>query len=111
MPIYEGFPLYHALNKARVGGRDITDIFRAGIEENKITLSLSDVCCEGFLIDKDLEGYIKKEIKNFPFYDEINEEIKEYYLLVAQRKFFFFLDPKRTGKIYINDIVTSNILT
>ena len=47
----------------------------------------------------------------FPFYDEINEEIKEYYLLVAQRKFFFFLDPKRTGKIYINDIVTSNILT
>ena len=67
------------------------------IEENKINLSLSDVCCEGFLIDKDLEGYIKKEIKNFPFYDEINEEIKEYYLLVAQRKFFFFLDPKRTG--------------
>ena len=81
------------------------------IEENKITLSLSDVCCEGFLIDKDLEGYIKKEIRNFPFYDEINDEIKEYYLLVAQRKFFFFLDPKRTGKIYINDIVTSNILT
>ena len=81
------------------------------IEENKINLSLSDVCCEGFLIDKDLEGYIKKEIRNFPFYDEINDEIKEYYLLVAQRKFFFFLDPKRTGKIYINDIVTSNILT
>ena len=81
------------------------------IEENKINLSLSDVCCEGFLIDKDLEGYIKKEICNFPFYSEINEEIKEYYLLVAQRKFFFFLDPKRTGKIYINDIVTSNILT
>ena len=30
---------------------------------------------------------------------------------MAQRKFFFFLDPKRTGKIYINDIITSNILT
>ena len=36
---------------------------------------------------------------------------KNNYLLVAQIKFFFFLDPKRTGKIYINDIVTSNILT
>ena len=82
-------------------------VFRKNMaEENKITLSLSDVCCEGFLIDKDLENYIKKEITNFPFYTEINEEIKEYYLLVAQRKFFFFLDPKRTGKIYINDIVT-----
>ena len=80
-------------------------------EENKINLSISDFCCEGFLVDKDLENYIKKVIVNFPFYSEINEEIKEYYLLVAQRKFFFFLDPKRTGKIYINDIVTSNILT
>ena len=87
-------------------------VFRKNMaEENKITLSLSDVCCEGFLIDKDLENYIKKEICNFPFYTDLNEEIKEYYLLVAQRKFFFFLDPKRTGKIFINDIVTSNILT
>ena len=79
-------------------------------EENKINLSISDFCCEGFLIDKDLENYIKKVIVGFPFYSEISEEIKEYYILVAQRKFFFFLDPKRTGKIFINDIVTSNIL-
>ena len=79
-------------------------------EENKINLSISDFCCEGFLIDKDLENYIKKVIVGFPFYSEINEEIKEYYILLAQRKFFFFLDPKRTGKIFINDIVTSNIL-
>ena len=80
-------------------------------EENKINLSISDFCCEGFLIDKDLENYIKKVIINFPFYSEISEEIKEYYLLVAQRKFFFFLDPKRTGKIFINDIVTSTVLS
>ena len=80
------------------------------IQENKINLSLNDYYCEGFLIDKDLENYIKKEIQNFPFYSEISEDIKEYYLLVAQRKFFFFLDPKRTGKIYINDIVTSSYL-
>ncbi len=103
-------------DKDKYGRIEILSFFhyvvrKNSIEENKITLSLSDVCCEGFLIDKDLEGYIKKEIRNFPFYDEINDEIKEYYLLVAQRKFFFFLDPKRTGKIYINDIVTSNILT
>ena len=81
------------------------------IEDHKITLSMNDVCCEGFLIDKDLENYIKQEIKDFPFYKDIGEDIKEYYLLVAQRKFFFFLDPKRTGKIYINDIVTSSILS
>ena len=87
-------------------------IFRKiNCEENKINLSISDFCCEGFLIDKDLENYIKKVIVNFPFYAEISEEIKEYYILVAQRKFFFFLDPKRIGKIFINDIVISNVLS
>ncbi len=64
-------------------------------------------CREGFLTDKDLENYIKDEIRQFFFYEEISEDIKEYYLLVAQRKFFFFLDPKRTGKIYVKDIITS----
>ena len=102
-------------DKDKFGRIEILSFFhyivrKNNIEENKISLSLSDVCCEGFLIDKDLENYIKKEIRQFPFYDEINDDIKEYYLLVAVRKFFFFLDPKRTGKIYINDIVTSSIL-
>jgi serine/threonine-protein phosphatase 2A regulatory subunit B'' len=84
---------------------------KTNIEENKVTLSLCDLYCEGFLTDKDLETFIKDEIRQFYFYEEISEDIKEYYLLVAQRKFFFFLDPKRTGKIYIKDIITSNILT
>ena len=43
VPIYEGFPLYHALNKARVGGRDITDIFKAGIIENQIAIRPGDI--------------------------------------------------------------------
>ena len=35
VPIYEGFPLYHALNKTKIGGRDLTEIFRRGILENQ----------------------------------------------------------------------------
>ena len=30
--------------------------------------------------------------------------------MAATRKFFFFLDPKRTGRIYIKDMLTSTIL-
>ena len=77
VPIYEGFPLYHALNKARVGGRDITDIFRAGIEENKIGIRSGDIhtlrqvkektCCVpvkhdyNYYLDENNEDIIKKE--------------------------------------------------
>ena len=115
-------PFFKACNflkfdKDKYGRIDILAFFhyvvrKTNIEENKVALSLSDIYCEGFLTDKDLETYIKEEIKQFYFYEsEITDDIREYYLLVAQRKFFFFLDPKRTGKINIRDIVTSNILT
>jgi len=36
--------------------------------------------------------------------------LKEKYLLIASRKFFFFIDPKKNGKIFIKDILTSPIL-
>lgn len=105
-------------DKDKYGRIDILAFFhyvvrKTNIDENKVALSLSDIYCEGFLTDKDLETYIKEEIKQFYFYDspEFTDEIRDFYLLVAQRKFFFFLDPKRTGKINIKDIVTSNILS
>ena len=33
-PVYEGFPLYHALNKNHYGGRDLTNIISEGILES-----------------------------------------------------------------------------
>lgn len=85
-------------------------IKKCKFEESRIKLVSFDMYCEGYLVDKDLENFIKDEIRQFRFYDRISDDIKEYYLLVAQRKFFFFLDTKRTGRIYIKDIVTSNVL-
>jgi len=40
----------------------------------------------------------------------IPEAFHNYYVITAVRKFFFFLDPKKTGKIYIKDMLTSPIL-
>lgn len=40
----------------------------------------------------------------------IEKEYEKYYIIAAVRKFFFFLDPKRTGRIYIKDMLTSPIL-
>ena len=33
VPVFEGFPLYHALNKNHIGGRDITNILEEGVLE------------------------------------------------------------------------------
>ena len=84
VPIYEGFPLYHALNKARVGGRDITDIFRKGVEESKIAIRGGDIhtlrqikekTCSvpvefdyNYYLDENNQDIIKKETQLFKNY-------------------------------------------
>jgi actin-related protein len=42
-PIYEGFPLYHALNKTKLAGKDLTKIFTDGINENQIKVNVEDL--------------------------------------------------------------------
>lgn len=66
--------------------------------ENKINLCYYDEVSSGFLLEKNLDAYIKEEFKGFYFKDEISTDIVDYYYLVAQRKFFFFLDPKKNWK-------------
>lgn len=97
-------------------GRIDIDLYYEFIEkkiislQNKLKLSSQDVFNLGFLTDKEVENYIKEEFCTFYFFKDMKEDLREYYLLVAQRKFFFFLDIKKTGKIYIKDLIASSIL-
>jgi actin len=42
-PIYEGFPLYHALNKTKLAGKDVTRLYIEGINENNIRVNVDDL--------------------------------------------------------------------
>ena len=42
-PIYEGFPLYHALNKTKLAGKDLTKIYIDGIKENQLNVNIEDL--------------------------------------------------------------------
>lgn len=64
----------------------------------------------GNLREKDLENFIFELIPSFVQLQNIPEAFHNYYVITAVRKFFFFLDPKKTGKIYIKDMLTSPIL-
>jgi len=64
----------------------------------------------GYLREKDLENYIFELIPTFAQLQKLQENFFPFYVITAVRKFFFFLDPKRTGRIYIKDMLTSPIL-
>lgn len=65
----------------------------------------------GYLREKDLENYIFDTIPKLAQLKNLQENFTQFYVITAVRKFFFFLDPKRTGRVYIKDLLGSEILT
>jgi serine/threonine-protein phosphatase 2A regulatory subunit B'' len=80
---------------------------RLGIIINKFQINFLR---NGYLREKDLENYIFELIPTFAQLQKLQENFFPFYVITAVRKFFFFLDPKKTGRIYIKDMLTSPIL-
>jgi len=78
--------------------------------QTRIGLSLYDVAGQGFLRESDLENYILELIPTLPQLDGLEKNFYSFYVCTAVRKFFFFLDPMRTGKIKIQDILSCSFL-
>ncbi|XP_061824401.1 serine/threonine-protein phosphatase 2A regulatory subunit B'' subunit gamma isoform X1 [Nerophis lumbriciformis] len=80
------------------------------LHQTRIGLSLYDVAGQGYLRESDLENYILELIPTLPQLDELDKPFYSFYVCTAVRKFFFFLDPLRTGKIKIQDILACSFL-
>ena len=104
VPIYEGFPLYHALNKTKIGGRDLTEIFRRGVLESKIDIKEGDIhtlrqvkekTCSvpveetyNFYMDENNDDIIRKETRLFKLPDENIVEIPRKTRIIASELLF-----------------------
>lgn len=80
------------------------------LHQTRIGLSLYDVTGQGYLRESDLENYILELIPTLPQLDGLEKSFHSFYVCTAVRKFFFFLDPMRTGQIKIQDILTCSFL-
>ena len=80
------------------------------LHQTRIGLSLYDVTGQGFLREQDMENYIAELIETLPQLDGLDKSFHSFYVCTAVRKFFFFLDPMRTGKIRIADILACSFL-
>lgn len=66
--------------------------------------------CNDFCVVQDLENYILELIPTLPQLDGLEKSFYSFYVCTAVRKFFFFLDPLRTGKVKIQDILACSFL-
>lgn len=69
-----------------------------------------DLSGNGYLTESDLENYINDLIPTLPQLSSLEPTFHSFYICTAARKFFFFLDPLRTGRIRIQDILTCSFL-
>merc|ERR1712028_154929 len=75
--------------------------------QTRIHLSHYDNMGRGCLREKDMENFIFELIPTLPQLNSLQEEFYPFYVFTAVRKFFFFLDPKRTGRIHMPDLLSS----
>ncbi|XP_062505435.1 serine/threonine-protein phosphatase 2A regulatory subunit B'' subunit gamma-like [Corticium candelabrum] len=80
------------------------------VQQTRIGLSLYDVAGLGYLKEPDLENYILELIPTLPQLDCLERSFYSFYVCTAVRKFFFFLDPLRTGKVKIQDVLACRFL-
>ncbi|XP_054707643.1 serine/threonine-protein phosphatase 2A regulatory subunit B'' subunit gamma-like [Uloborus diversus] len=80
------------------------------LHQTRIGLSLYDVAGQGFLREVDLENYILELIPTLSQLDGLETSFHSFYVCTAVRKFFFFLDPLRTNKVKIQDILACSFL-
>ncbi|RNA36688.1 serine threonine- phosphatase 2A regulatory subunit B subunit [Brachionus plicatilis] len=80
------------------------------LHQTRIGLSLYDGAGLGYLKESDLENYIFELIPTLPQLEILEKSFYSFYVCTAVRKFFFFLDPLRTGKVKITEILASGFL-
>eukprot|EP00397_Hematodinium_sp_SG-2012_P020602 GEMP01021237.1.p1 GENE.GEMP01021237.1~~GEMP01021237.1.p1 ORF type:complete len:481 (+),score=103.52 GEMP01021237.1:142-1584(+) len=83
---------------------------KVNIKQTRIQLSYYDTNGHGYLREKDMENFIFELIPTLPQLRSLQEEFYPFYVFTAVRKFFFFLDPHRSGRIFIADLLSSSIL-
>ncbi|VDP82732.1 unnamed protein product [Schistosoma mattheei] len=80
------------------------------LQQTHVGISLYDVCGEGYLRETDLENYMLELIPTLCQLSELEPTFQTFYVCTAVRKFFFFLDPLRSGRVRITDILASGFL-
>jgi serine/threonine-protein phosphatase 2A regulatory subunit B'' len=76
----------------------------------RISLTCYDDIGYSYLREQDLENYVYDQLESLPPLKSLERDFYPYYVFTAVRKFIFFLDPHRRGKLRVKHIVESNVM-
>lgn len=80
------------------------------LQQTRVGLSLYDASGQGYLREADLENYISELLPTLPQLEGLETSFHNFYVCTAVRKFLFFLDSPRAGRVRILDILACSFL-
>mmetsp|Transcript_9407 Transcript_9407/g.20601 ORF Transcript_9407/g.20601 Transcript_9407/m.20601 type:complete len:318 (+) Transcript_9407:3-956(+) len=80
------------------------------ILRTRVELSCYDSAGDGAVTERELEQWVSDLLPLLPALAELRAEFLPFYKVTAVRKFFFFLDPKRRGRVSLKALLASPIL-
>ncbi|KAK4884540.1 hypothetical protein RN001_000811 [Aquatica leii] len=80
------------------------------LQQTRIGLSLYDASGQGYLREADLESYIADLLPTLPQLEGLESSFHSFYICTAVRKFIYFLDSLRAGRVRILDILVCSFL-
>ncbi|KAJ3016745.1 UNVERIFIED_CONTAM: hypothetical protein HDU68_012040 [Siphonaria sp. JEL0065] len=83
---------------------------KVSLMQARLDLSYYDGNNDGMLIESEMNQYVMDLIPSLKL-ESLNPSVHPYYICSSVRKFFFFMDPLKRGKIPIQKILLSPILT
>ncbi|XP_022656682.1 serine/threonine-protein phosphatase 2A regulatory subunit B'' subunit gamma-like isoform X2 [Varroa destructor] len=83
---------------------------RRWLLQTRVGLALYDANGQGYLSEADLENYINGLIPTLNQLKGLEPSFHSFYCCTAVRKFIFFLDPYRTDRVRIDEIILSSFL-
>ena len=78
--------------------------------QTRLSLCLFDPAATGLVREKDFEAFVLEQIGSLPQLATLDDDFRAVYAVYATRKFFFFLDPRRTARTSIADVLCSDVL-
>ncbi|KAI9014786.1 hypothetical protein BC832DRAFT_546471 [Gaertneriomyces semiglobifer] len=83
---------------------------KVSLMQARIDLSEYDSDQDGFITEEELQTYLEDLMPSLNL-NTLTKSFHKFYLCTAARKFAFFLDPQRKGKLSIANMLLSPILT
>ncbi|KAI9363386.1 hypothetical protein DFJ73DRAFT_510557 [Zopfochytrium polystomum] len=83
---------------------------KVSLMQARLDISVYDGDHDGYLTEDEMQEYISDLIPSLKL-GSVSRSFHKFYICTAVRKFIFFLDPLRRGRISIQSILLSPILT